>query len=89
MGIKKCAAEMANELLDAEELEEHERVSKKQNGDDSFYSEKNMERLRKGIADLVKDPERVRESWNSVYQGTSNSHKIAVLEEGVRPDGRH
>jgi hypothetical protein len=52
MGIKKCAAEMANELLDAEELEEHERVSKKQNGDDSFYSEKNMERLRKGIADL-------------------------------------
>ena len=38
---------------------------------------------------IVKDPERVRESWNSVYQGTSNSHKIAVLEEGVRPDGRH
>lgn len=38
---------------------------------------------------IVKDPERVRESWNSVYQGTSNSHKIAVLEEGVRPDGLH
>ena len=33
---------------------------------------------------IVKDPERVRESWNSVYQGSSNSHKIAVLEEGMK-----
>ena len=33
---------------------------------------------------IVKDPERVRESWNSVYQGSGNSHKIAVLEEGMK-----
>ena len=31
----------------------------------------------------VKDPEKLRESWNSVYKGTRNSHKIAVLEEGL------
>lgn len=33
---------------------------------------------------IVKDPQRVRESWNSVYQGTKNAHKVAVLEEGMR-----
>ena len=33
---------------------------------------------------VVKDPERIRESWNKVYQGTRNSHKIAVLEEGMK-----
>lgn len=33
---------------------------------------------------VVKDPERLRESWNKVYQGTANSHKIAVLEEGMK-----
>jgi len=38
---------------------------------------------------VLKDPEKLRESWNKVYQGTKNSHKIAVLEEGVRPEGRH
>ena len=31
----------------------------------------------------VKDPEKLRESWNAVYKGTRNSHKIAVLEEGL------
>lgn len=33
---------------------------------------------------VVKDPARVRESWNSVYQGSSNSHRVAVLEEGMK-----
>ncbi|MBU3100670.1 MULTISPECIES: phage portal protein [Clostridium] len=33
---------------------------------------------------IVKDPARVRESWNSVYQGTSNAHRVAVLEEGMK-----
>lgn len=33
---------------------------------------------------VVKDPKRVRESWNSVYQGSKNAHKIAVLEEGMK-----
>lgn len=32
---------------------------------------------------ILKDPERLRESWNKVYQGSKNSHKIAVLEEGM------
>jgi len=32
----------------------------------------------------LKDPERLRDSWNKVYQGTANSHKIAVLEEGLQ-----
>lgn len=33
---------------------------------------------------VVKDPARVRDSWNSVYQGSTNSHKVAVLEEGMK-----
>lgn len=33
---------------------------------------------------VVKDPQRVRDSWNSVYQGTSNAHRVAVLEEGMK-----
>lgn len=32
----------------------------------------------------IKDPARVRDSWNSVYQGSGNSHRIAVLEEGMK-----
>jgi HK97 family phage portal protein len=32
---------------------------------------------------ILKDPERVRKSWNSVYAGSGNAHKVAVLEEGM------
>jgi HK97 family phage portal protein len=32
---------------------------------------------------VIKDPKRVRDSWNAVYQGSSNAHKVAVLEEGM------
>lgn len=32
----------------------------------------------------VKDVKRVRDSWNALYQGSANAHKIAVLEEGMR-----
>ncbi|NNJ30471.1 phage portal protein [Lacrimispora defluvii] len=32
----------------------------------------------------IKDPQKVRESWNAAYQGSSNSHRIAVLEEGMK-----
>ncbi len=32
---------------------------------------------------VIKDPKKVRESWNQLYQGSSNSNKIAVLEEGL------
>jgi len=32
---------------------------------------------------ILKDPGKVRDSWNAVYQGTRNSHKVAVLEEGM------
>jgi HK97 family phage portal protein len=33
---------------------------------------------------VVKDPERVRESWNSAFGGSSNSNRVAVLEEGMK-----
>jgi len=32
----------------------------------------------------LKDPEKVRKSWEAVYKGADNSHKIAVLEEGMK-----
>ena len=33
---------------------------------------------------VLKDPSKVRESWNFVYRGVNNAHKIAVLEEGMK-----
>ena len=27
---------------------------------------------------------RIRDSWNAAFSGTSNSHKVAVLEEGMK-----
>lgn len=33
---------------------------------------------------VIKDIQRVKDSWNSAYQGSSNSHKVAVLEEGMK-----
>jgi HK97 family phage portal protein len=33
---------------------------------------------------VVKDPKRIRDSWNAVYQGSGNSHRVAVLEEGMK-----
>jgi HK97 family phage portal protein len=33
---------------------------------------------------VVKDPKRVRDSWNAVYQGSGNAHRVAVLEEGMK-----
>ena len=32
----------------------------------------------------IKDPEKVRESWNAGFGGSSNAHKVAVLEEGMK-----
>ena len=32
----------------------------------------------------IKDPQRVRESWQSTFGGSGNSDKIAVLEEGMK-----
>ena len=32
----------------------------------------------------IKDPQRVRESWQSTFGGTGNANKIAVLEEGMK-----
>jgi len=32
----------------------------------------------------IKDPERIRQSWQSTFGGSVNSNKIAVLEEGLK-----
>lgn len=32
----------------------------------------------------IKDPARIRESWNATFGGSSNANKIAVLEEGMK-----
>jgi HK97 family phage portal protein len=32
---------------------------------------------------LLKDPEKIRDSWNKIYRGSENAHKVAVLEEGM------
>ena len=32
----------------------------------------------------IKDPSRVRESWTQSFGGSSNAHKVAVLEEGMK-----
>ena len=33
---------------------------------------------------VLKDPAKVRDSWNEVYRGANNAHKVAVLEEGMK-----
>ena len=33
---------------------------------------------------VVKDPERVRSSWNAAFGGSANANKVAVLEEGMK-----
>ena len=32
----------------------------------------------------IKDPARIKESWNAAYQGSDNAHRVAVLEEGMK-----
>ncbi|WP_350345165.1 phage portal protein [Proteinivorax tanatarense] len=32
---------------------------------------------------ILKDPGKVRDSWNSVYGGSNNANRVAVLEEGL------
>ena len=32
---------------------------------------------------VLKNPDKVRESWNQIYQGSGNAHRVAVLEEGM------
>lgn len=32
----------------------------------------------------LKDPSKVRDSWNAAFAGSSNSHRVAVLEEGLK-----
>ncbi len=32
----------------------------------------------------LKDPARVRDSWQATFGGSTNSHKVAVLEEGMK-----
>lgn len=34
-------------------------------------------------AGVIKNPDRIRENWDSVYGGANNAHKVAVLEEGL------
>ncbi|MDO4199867.1 MAG: phage portal protein [Clostridia bacterium] len=33
---------------------------------------------------ILNDPEKLRKSWNEMFSGSGNSHKIAVLEEGLQ-----
>ncbi|WBW49423.1 phage portal protein [Peptoniphilus equinus] len=33
---------------------------------------------------IIKNPQRVRESWNKAFQGPQNANKVAVLEEGMK-----
>lgn len=32
----------------------------------------------------IKDPLKIKESWNAAYQGSTNAHRVAVLEEGMK-----
>lgn len=33
---------------------------------------------------VIKDPAKLRESWNAVYGGSRNANKVAILEEGLK-----
>ncbi len=34
--------------------------------------------------EVVKDPKRIRDSWNAVYQGSGNAHHVSVLDVGMK-----
>lgn len=33
---------------------------------------------------VLKDPAKIRDSWNAAFGGSNNSHRLAVLEEGMK-----
>lgn len=33
---------------------------------------------------VIKDPQKVKDSWNAAYQGNGKQHRVAVLEEGMK-----
>ena len=33
---------------------------------------------------VLKNPDKVRDSWNKLFRGSGNAHQIAVLEEGLK-----
>ena len=33
---------------------------------------------------VIKDVQRIKDNWNSQYQGSGNAHRIALLEEGMK-----
>ena len=33
---------------------------------------------------VIKDPEKLRDSWNAAYGGTKNAGRVAILEEGLK-----
>jgi len=33
---------------------------------------------------IIKDVQRIKDNWNSQYQGSANAHRIALLEEGMK-----
>ena len=33
---------------------------------------------------ILKENKKVKDSWNSIYQGSGNAHRVAVLEEGMK-----
>ena len=33
---------------------------------------------------VLKDPQKVRDSWNNAFRGSANANKVAVLEEGMK-----
>ena len=37
-----------------------------------------------GTSRCSQRPKRVKDSWNSVYKGSANAHRVAVLEEGMK-----
>jgi len=33
---------------------------------------------------VIKNPDKIRESWNSLFRGSGNSHQVAILEENMQ-----
>ena len=50
----------------------------------SFFGEWGKSRRCSGASGVLKDPAKVRESWQSVYVGSRNDRKVVVLEEGMK-----
>ena len=59
-------------------------IAAEEYGSSFFLKQRYTKRSFGTSGSFLKEPEKVRDAWNDAYGGSSNAHKVAVLEEGMK-----